>query len=436
MNIRKSYIVLACFFLFLLSGCNHHLGYSVLLWNLDDRNIADGTILNVYIRSDLSQVYVVSLPNEKEKFEVPLWQITAPESRKKAEERAKLYTGYEHTYARVTYDGLPMRTEPDNVAKQKYRLRENEIIRVLYKGNGVAPRTGDKIIEGDWLHVLAHDGTSGWCFSRNLSLFTMAPGESLSTNNNEDAPVAQTEDSVLSDMLNKRWYPQSYADMIEKKVIDISKMSASGGFDTGVKTGTIKLRDEDVNVTFPYIGISKTARNTYKYDGCPIIVTVRGNSEIVVQYTDDSGKPKSYHMVSLKDDVENVVNAEINRRAKLYSSIVTNSSEYKSSNYGLLKFDAAGKFTWKKYNKLVPSLIDKGAKGNGSVEIKYLLSSSLKSSWDGVLTFHFEGMSKEVNFLYKMESNGLKMEDAERASFDGNIITNRSSNPMVLFFAK
>ena len=84
------------FFLILLcggiyfTGCGK-MGYGVMLWSLPEKNIYDDDIVPVYIRSNINKVYVIGTPQSKEKIEVPLWFVSAPESKSKARKTAKLY---------------------------------------------------------------------------------------------------------------------------------------------------------------------------------------------------------------------------------------------------------------------------------------------------------------------------------------------------------
>ena len=70
------------------------------------------------------------------------------------------YIDYQRKYAKVKLDGLPIRYEPVNTARQVYRLREGEVLKVLYKGQGSAVMSGKTALEGDWLRVLTNDGTA------------------------------------------------------------------------------------------------------------------------------------------------------------------------------------------------------------------------------------------------------------------------------------
>ena len=168
----KNRIFLFAFSLFMLtfSSCSGVIGYGVLLWNVGEKEIPDGTVVPVYLKSNISKVYVIGLPETKEKIEVPLWKLSAPESKSKALKRAQKYSEYKGKYAFCILDGLPIRAEKMNTSKQVYRLRKNEVVRTLYKEKGVSPTNGGVPLSGEWLHVLTDNGTEGWCFSYNLRL--------------------------------------------------------------------------------------------------------------------------------------------------------------------------------------------------------------------------------------------------------------------------
>ena len=74
---------------------------------------------------------------------------------------------------------------------------------------------------------------------------------------------------------------------------------------------------------------------------------------------------------------------------------------------------------------LVPSVIRQGLSGEGSIEVKYFLPSSLEGAWDGILTFYFNGYD-EVNFLYKKEANGFRM-CAARVTTTTDMMTGRDN---------
>ena len=424
-----------------LSSCSGIIGYSVVLWNIqsEDVQIADGTIVPVYVKSNINQEYIIGIPDSKEKIEVPLWMLSVPDSKKNALKLAASYAEYEHQYAKCVFDGLPVRADKVNTSKQVYRLRKDEIVRALYEGEGQSVNTGSQSLEGVWLRVLTSDGTAGWCFSYNLRLFTMNADGTVGEGA-EEADV-QEIDQTLNAMLAEKWYPEYFGTMISKGNIDLDTLNASYGFDTGKDTGTVTLKLSDIDVSYPYAGAEKVAENIYKFTDMPIQVTVRSESVIVVQHTDSRGMPTSYVFTTLEDDVPQIIAEEKQRRDAEFNSLVKLGPDFRSSSYGSLSFASGYSFTWSDYKLLVPAIISRNANGQGTIQIKYFLPSSLKSEWGGVLTFKFEGMKNEVNFLYKKEADGLRLCSANVSvntdlSSTDKMLVSKSSNAIVMYFRR
>ncbi len=428
--------------LLLLVSCSGVIGYSVVLWTVSEHGIADGTVVPVYLKSNIMKEYVIGNPagDKEERVEVPFWMLSEPTSKSKAVKRAARYNDYLHQYAKCVLDGLPIRESPENGSKQVYRLRQDEIIRTLYKGDGVIPTNGKENLKGEWLRVLSRDGTVGWCFSRNLRLFTMNSDGSYGDGAVE--AEVQTADDSLEKMLASKWYPDYYKGMIAAKEIDLDYVNETFLFDTGSSTGEIHLCLSDLDVTYPYAGVTKLRDGVYRFNGTELQVTVRSERNIVVQYTDQSGKPKSYGFVQLDEgfDVTKILADEKQRREELLASLSKLGPEFFSSAYGTLSLGADGTFSWDKYNLLVPSVIGRGAGKEGMVEVKYFLPAALKSEWDGVLTFNFFNYGSEVNLLYKKAANGLRLalarvsENDDRATGRKGHTVVRSSSSLVMFF--
>lgn len=171
----------------LFIACNErHLGYGVLLWALPERGLMDGDVLLVYIKSNISHVWVVSDEQSGEangsKFEIPLWQMSSPTTKRKATAIATQYRDYQGEYARVMMDALPVRAEATNTARRVYRLKSDEVVKVLGEyteadGYIELPANGGVPLDGKWLKVVTGEGTVGWCFSHNLEIFKVARGE-------------------------------------------------------------------------------------------------------------------------------------------------------------------------------------------------------------------------------------------------------------------
>ncbi len=444
MIMRKLLPKIAALFIFVLfpfvfTSCEDKvMGYSVLLWDLPEYQIQSGTVLPVYIRSNISHVYVAGVtdpdPMAKSlmKIEIPLWQLTDPVKKGKVGAVSKKYADCANTYASVKLDGLPCRAEPVNTSKQVYRLRKGEVIKILYQGNGQAPMTGGVPLEGEWYRILTKDGTQGWCFSYNLNLFqTDKNGEQLG---GEKIETEAEEDNYYLSILDKAWYPDSFSTMISSGNIDITKLHPSYNFTIDTVNNKVSLNLSGIHESWDYNGYTKTDEYQYTLNDIPIVIVYKKSTFIVVRYTDDSGKPQELNLVTISEDINSIVADEKKRRADEYAKVADTTDELSSSSYGKLTFNADGTFRWTGFKLLVPSVISAGAKNAGTCSVKYAVSKQLADNYDGVLTFKFEGTSDEVNFLYKLENGGLRLEDASEATFNGILVTERSSSPLILFF--
>lgn len=440
---KKRFNIIVVLLITLLStlffSCRRMEGYSVVLWNIPEYEIQDCEVVPVYALSNISHVYIIGSPNG-EKLEVPLWQLTKPESKSKAIKRAETYKEYVGKYANVKLDGLPCRAEPANLSKQVYRLRKGETIKVLAKGQGDAVMAGKEALEGDWLKVLTKDGTQGWCFSYNLILFDMDETGAIS-GSTEITREQDNTDEAFEAIFDKPWYPEKFLPMINEKNIDTTIVKTEYNFTIDTSKGTISLNMPEnkeaklasVKKTWDYAGYEKTGRNQYQLSDVPVIITYRNENFIVVRYTGSSGKPQDFSLISTEEDLAQIIKDEKDKRSNTYLKIVSRGPNYVSSSYGNLNVNSKGTFNWTNYDLLVPNVIPSSANAGGSILLKYGIAEKLKASYDGVLTFKFDGAG-EVNFLFKTEADGLRLENANNAKFEEGMITERSSSSLVIFF--
>ena len=411
-------------------SCSKLMGYGVLLWSVPEYNLEDGEIVPVYIKSNISQTYVIGTHTEGERIEVPLWQITDPVSKGKVNTVAEKYSEYKHIYAKVALDGLPMREAAVNTSKQVYRLRKDEVIKVLYKGEGQPVMSGGKAMEGDWLRVLAKDGTLGWCFSYNLRPFDET--EVQETVIDEEI---ETVDTQLETLLATKWYPENYETMIKRQRINLDVISSVPAIDFGVESGIVRFKTSDINVSVPYTGIEKISEKNYKILGTNLSVIIKNSKLITIQSPNEKGLIISTNLIALDESVDKIIQDEIKRRETLYLNIQDISHQFSSSNYGTLQFQDGNRFVWSGYQLLSPNVIPKNSGSSGTVVFDYFLDSSLAFIYDGAFSFTFDKNGEKVVFLYKIEENGIRLEDATKASIKDNLIRARGSSPVVMFFS-
>ena len=124
----------------LLASCSPRLGWGLLLWTAPDGPLPAGSIVPVYIKSNIQKVYVVGVPGSKgkkaKKIELPLWQIELYPSRRKAVARVKSMGANMSLYMIAARDGLPLRDMPSNAGRRVYRLREGQSVKVLARSRG------------------------------------------------------------------------------------------------------------------------------------------------------------------------------------------------------------------------------------------------------------------------------------------------------------
>ncbi len=413
----------------IVTSCSDLLGYGVLQWSIPEENLYAGDIVPVYIKSNISQVYVIGISEKEEKREVPLWQIRLFSSKREAAQFSTSMKEFLHIYARVALDGLPVRFEPDNTSRQIYRLRENEVIKVLEKGKGSPVMAGNAPMEGEWLHVLTSDGTSGWCFSYNLRLYN-----ELETAV-EDTSTEYETDELLESVLAKNWYPESYKIMIDSEQINPEAIQYSWGFNPGLDSGIVQVLSAGMNYSSSYSGIAKTASRQYSFVGTSLTMQIRREDYIILQYMDSRGMPKTGNFTALTVSPRKLVDDELERRQLIYDQIRALGPVFSSSSYGQLQFLEDGRFLWSGYGRLSPAVIPAAADSKGLAEIRLFLDKRLASDYDGVISFLFDNTSRYINFLYRMDSSGLRLEEAPDSSISNVVVTRRSANPLILYFA-
>lgn len=435
MTSRKTplYILLAAVALFFVSCSDKIMGYSVVLWNNTENNLRSGEIVPVYIKSNISHVYVIGT-QDGQKVEIPLWQLTEPVKKGKVKNVQAKYADCAKTYASVKTDGLPSRAEPVNTAKQIYRCRKGEIIKILYKGKGQPPMTGGKPLEGDWYRILTDDGTQGWCFSYNLNLYDVIGSDVTSGAFAEE--TEEEDDTAYQTVLSKVWYPDYFRTMIDSNTIDLTMLHPSYKFSIDEENKKVSLNTAAIHQVWDYEGYSKSDDYEYTLKNVPIIIVYKNSGFIVLRYTDESGKPQDLDFVSISDNIEEIVAAEKDRRSNAYMQIWAHGPVFQSDSYGKIELNEDGSFRWSSFKLLVPSVIPAGTKNVGVASVKYSLSKSLSESYDGVLTFKFDGVADDINFLYKIEDGGLRMEDTVGAEYKGNQIISRGTSPVRIFFKR
>jgi hypothetical protein len=414
----------------------------MLLWSTEDPDIPSGTVLPVYIRSNIDHVWVAGIPeiyrktkrNGLDKFEIPLPQLELAGSRNAALKRAGEFKQYALLYAETLQDGLPIREDPENNSRRVYRLRAGEIIKILSmtEGSPAISTTGDPL-PGDWYQVLTKDGSTGYCFSYRLRLFEYRGGPLGA----DHAEIEESEDPDLEFTLSQNWYPESYGTMVALDKIDIEELGKKWQFFPGQDSGLARIRAPGLDRTFSYTGIKRDGARSWYFEGAPLQMTLRAESLLAVQYSEDGGAMRTLLFVTLPSSPEVLIAQEAERRNALYQNLLTRGPYFTSSNYGTLSFTANGRFVWEGNSLLVPQIIPPATPDSGVVEMRLFLGPSLEGLYDGAFTLRFDGAGGAgfpVHFLYTLDPQGLRLEHVGGENLDGLTVARRAASPMIIYF--
>jgi hypothetical protein len=440
----KRFLRAAVFSLFPLlafSACSKIIGWGVLLWHVEEPAIPSGTVLPVYVRSNIEQLWIAGVPEtyrsgEKEEMvEIPLAHLELVKNKNAAEKRSLEFGEYARMYAETLQDGLPVRDQPENNSRRVYRLKLGEIIKVLRKAEGIsAISTTGAPLPGDWLFVLTENGTTGYCFSYRLKLFEHETGPLVQ----EKRDIDTSGDANLDIMLSRIWYPESYENMLASGKIDIEELSKGWGFDSGTESGTARIFLPGVDLRFPYNRIKKEADRGWSFEGSTLRVSLRSESSLLVQYEDQNGKQRSASFISLPETAENIIRKENERRQALFQAIYANGPSFSSVNFGTITFTSERRFNWPGAANLPPGMLGEAALYSGNVDMGRYLDKDLEGSYNGALALVFDAVSgakDQLTFLYSMEPQGLRFEYVPQANLDGVTVTRSDGYSLVLYFS-
>jgi len=416
------------------------MGWGILLWTTEEPPILSGTVLPVYIRSNIDRVWVVGVPEtsrkdgDATKIEIPLSLFEFSGSKRKALKRADEFAQFASIYAENMQDGLPIRDAPDNGSRRVYRLRPGEIIKILdmVEGNPPISTTGEPL-PGEWYQVLTNDGVRGFCFSYRLKIFSHNEGPLLA------APVSGREtvlDPDLELVLSKTWSPELYQQMVNSRRIDISEMEKKYRFDPGQDTGIAKIYLPDVEMEFVYDSIFPDGERAWRFEGANLQMNLRTNTTLAVQYIDSSGARRTLLFSSLSADIDDIILQENSRREAQYMSIYSQGPAFTSNNYGTITFTESNNFTWTGFDLLVPQLIPFESSGRGRVLMDIFISATLAERYTGAFTFKLTDVTPNRNlyFMYSLDNQGLRLEVVPDFGIEDITVTRRASAPMVLYF--
>jgi hypothetical protein len=227
--------------------------------------------------------------------------------------------------------------------------------------------------------------------------------------------------------------------MINTQRIDLEEFSQHWGFDPGLDTGIARIKTKEIDQAFSYTKIRSTGTQSWRFEGTPLQMNLRSDTTLVVQFTESGGIHRTLLFVALPSDVDDIILQELARREELFRGIYDDGQVYTSNNYGTLVFQEDGRFTWTGNMLLVPQVIPASALGSGTLDMRLSLSYALSDRYLGAFTLRFDGIggaAVDVDFLYNLDSQGIRIEHVPQTSLDGVTVVRRASSPLVIYFFK
>jgi len=271
----------AILFSALFFGCTQLEGWGVVIWSVKGTSAKSGTVVPIYLKSNISKSYLIGLPDDdKTKIEVPFTSLEFFSSKRAAEKRAQQFAPYAALYLSARRDGLPVRDKPSVSARRVYRLRLGESVKVLSQAEGEAVFTGGKALPGEWYFVQAADGTRGYVFSNTMVLYEEKEGTT--------APViaqAPTPSASLLDLLYaKPWRPAYYQFMIDDGTIDPDLFILQYGLFADAKNSQVRIELPGYSNAINFSAVSQSG-DWLVFEGSRLRIRFENESTIIADWS-------------------------------------------------------------------------------------------------------------------------------------------------------
>ncbi len=416
-------IIYAVLALIVLTSCSEkYIGYGVLLWSPDEKIVSTGSVLPVLSESRINDSYMVKQKKGKNILELPRWRVKLCDTKTEASQAAKTILKFKTIFARNLKDGLLIRKEPTVTSPRVYKMKKNQIIKIIGRTNtmkNVGPYTGY------WYNVLTADGVSGYCFDHYLDIYdSSVPPE-------KQVHPAQ---ELLKEAFSKNYHPALFVTMIKNATIILNSFKPQIGLFPDMENKTVTITTPTYKKTYTWEKPILIDKRSFSINNDGLEVSVLSDTHIRVQYHYEGGKIiTDYYVI---DNMEDIISSEMDRRTALYERLSKNGIPYKSSAYGTISFFSNRNFSWTNNGRLIPQVIPKASGNTGKVYFDNFISPDLKTDADGVITFVFISGKKEnaVNFLYTLSENKLKLTFVPASYIQKNLVVRRTVSPLILAF--
>jgi hypothetical protein len=454
---RQPALIAAALAACLLASCSPGIGWGVVLWSSAEGPIPAGSVVPVYLKSNIQSLYVVGAPGGKKKVELPLWQVELFKSRRAAAARVSELGEYKSMYMVAAKDGVPIRERPSNgdTSTQVFRLREGQSVKILAKAEGEAVSTGSKTLPGDWYQVLADDGTRGYAFSYSFKVYDEAK---------EGPPVIASSKKSLTGRVDlvftRSWRPEYFQAMLDDGRVDLDLFSLRYGLFVDSTHRQIRLELPGASELFTYSSISESD-GVYSFEGSPLKARIESEKRLLLSWVDDApgdaaappeaaapgddaaaggaaeaaaqppqddasvyrseGADGRAALIVLDAEPREAIRLEELRRQRLLESFADAGADWSSPEAGRLDFSKNRRFTWTGRSALPSGYLPEGLGDYGEAAFRLFLDKSLEGQWDGAFSLRFDPPASAepgtprpgwIDFAYRRTPEGLVLAPA------------------------
>ncbi|MDC7225620.1 MAG: SH3 domain-containing protein [Spirochaetales bacterium] len=408
----------------LYSSCGQqYIGYGVLYIEDSEQNLSEGKIYPIVQESEIRNVYTIEVEGAEAGIDVTRSSMSFHEKLTDAEAFAKDYSQWIDLYAVSLLNGLSIREEADGSAERLYKLREGQMIKIIGRNPGLVNIANH---DGYWYLVLTEDGTSGYCFDKNLRIFNAREVDA------DSSSVLNTE--KLNLFLERVYRPEYFQDLIRDNTLDLSRFRTTRGIFAYPDENKVVLSTKEHQLTFDYTSISQNSSGRFIFEGSSLVVEVRTQNRIAV-YFNDNNQEYAEVMIYI-ENMEELIEAELERRDLIFEEF-ENLATVSSTAYGRITFGPEKTFSWNSYKRLVPNVIPETAGDSGHIALSYFPAPALRADYDGVVSFSFDNVPGGglVNFLFTLSELGVKLVYVPQGDINKGIVEQESSSPLVIFMS-
>ncbi len=406
------------------------IGTGVVLWAPKDGGLETGQQVRVLKESQLQGVYYVRPEGEKGKelLEIPAARVRLFKDEKEAGAFRQAYAPLAAQFAFALKDALPVREKPDSESRKVYMLREGQLVKVV--GRGEQPESVGAY-QNYWYQVLTDDGYEGFCFGQYLRAFA-AEGDPEA-----QAAKLMTQDPQLDHLLSTTWRPEYFLDMMRKGRIDLARFRTDVGLFPEPENSAVLLVTPSYSLSFEYKGVEKAGAGRYLFTGTELRVTFADSDEsrVVVSYL-YKGRQFSVPYYAVTENLDELIAREQDRRRAIYDQLAARGRILQSTTYGTIELQDGQRFRWTGLGGFAARISARASTGSGTVDFPYFAAKALAGSYQGVITFRFDGDAEGegTSFLFNLENRGIRLALLRPQDIVEQEATGTDISPLILFF--